>query len=84
MKFMVLYKKNPEVVEYFNRHSGKQYGNGADLKILKTIRIDDSEGRPTGKEGYAFCCTGPLWSYLWHKINFEYIERSCSVIRGWF
>lgn len=74
MKFSVLYKKNPDVVEYFEENRGKKYGNGASLEELREFRTSD------GREGYAFCCKGSIFSYWWRKHTFKGLA---TVKKGW-
>ena len=74
MKFRVLYKHEPEVVNYFNEHKGYKYGNGACLKRF------DSRITNYGLAFYAFCCEGSFWTYLYHKIKYR---KYTIVMMGW-
>jgi hypothetical protein len=82
MKFVVMMKNTPEVIRYAEEHSGKRYGNGANLRGYSIVDlITPFEEKKNA--GIAFLCTGPLWSYLWHKIHLECIHHACSVLKGW-
>ena len=88
-KFSILYKDDPEVIEYALTHTGDLYGNGASLVKVRRLIIQDAFATNEGdqnviKTGLAFCCEGTLWSYLYHKIHIELIHKWCSVFRGWF
>ena len=72
-KFSILYQDTPAVKDYYEKHKGPAYGNGADLKDIRHLKT--SEGRSC----LAFCCEGDQDSYDWHK---HYI-RGATVLEGW-
>ena len=75
MKFSVLYKYEPEVLDYFNRNQGDNYGNGVELIDIEEVDIVNKRtGKYIGK-GYAFLCKSSLFGYIRHKIIFGKYAR---------
>lgn len=83
MKFMLMYKKAPNVYNCFDMLAGDKFGHGASLEELREIKVLGKDGKPTDIEAYAYCCVGPLWSYLYLKIVYEWIFHYCSIVKGW-
>ena len=76
MQFSILYQDTPAVKDYYEKHKGAAYGNGADLKDIR--RLKTSEGRSC----LAFCCDGDQDSYDWHKKNIGEAHLA-TVLEGW-
>lgn len=75
MKFTILCKDNPEVIDYANRHKLKLFGHGASLDGWRQLRSEHN-----GTTAIGLCCSGSIFSYLWHKLKFGKITTIC---RGW-
>lgn len=81
MKFMVLMKDSPEVIDYAERHSRRKFGNGADLIGWRGFTHTPYDKTKPIQKGIALYCRGSIFSYLWHKTAFR---GKTTVKHGWF
>lgn len=81
MRFMVLVKDSPEVIDYAERHSRRKFGNGADLIGWRSFISTPCDKTKPIQNGIALYCKGSILSYLWHKTA---LRGKTTVRRGWF
>ncbi len=81
MKFMILFKDDPAVIDFAKKRAGWAFGNGACLLGWKKFDVYSKSGNKPVRHGIAYLCKGTPVSYLWHKIKFHHYS---TVKIGWF
>ena len=81
MKFVVLYRDIPEVIQYAEEHMREKFGNGASLIGWRYVAIVEKKNKSVPlRYAIAYLCKGSIFSFLWHKIT---LGRHTAVRYGW-